>query len=580
MFTNNLGFRIIPEQLGSDIDQAEIGRVQNPLTDEGIRRRDMWPGHQNSREEMIQRMITRAQDAYLIDGFIKFAVDRYSEFFTDIAIDGGREETEYLSGRIARIALQSGEAWPTLVDRIVCSYFRTGNVFILKVRGDRTGTLAKRPLYEEKPHPICALYLVDPAWMAPEYVEGIHVGWRIKKDIGKEKLKLVIPGSPALDRSQALVRASGSDVPAGVLTEGVDLIHIAAKAGPESPWGIGVTFPVLEDTALLRTIEQSVATLIKKNIFPTVHHKINKPSNPVHGISADIQKAVMLHRMAAPEGVIITGPDHEIRTLGAESQALRVEGYLDYFRARVLTGLGMPVSVAGLGGGARASLESAVELVLSKVRHAMSTISKELEWWLLNELLWEGGFDPYLGEGSRVHLRFSEIDQDAVIRLRTQLLALYQGNMISFEEARRMGGIPPGGKRGDFFLDRVQIPLMLARQGLVGGEDARSKGVRSRGGGGMGGSRGGRKEDPSIDEGLLAGMMGGVGPVLGSLSRLGQVVPSTEQEVNELVDLLVRDGLLDSSEAERVRERMFELLGDYDGLLEYLVSLFSEPPIL
>lgn len=78
----------------------------------------------------------------------------------------------------------------------------------------------------------------------------------------------------------------------------------------------------------------------KKEETEIKHREKTEPIEDYIGEEAEsdqLIKAYELHRQQGPEGVIITGSDHEI-TLMSESEQLRCERYLKYFTDRMTRG--------------------------------------------------------------------------------------------------------------------------------------------------------------------------------------------------------------------------------------------------
>jgi hypothetical protein len=216
--------------------------------------------------------------------------------------------------------------------------------------------------------------------------------------------------------------------------------------------------------------------MMKKFSNPIIHHKILRPSSPLAGIQQEINMAYELYKRMSPDGVLITGGNAEIKAIGSESQALRVEGYLKYFLHRSLAGLGMSPYIIGLEGGGQGTVEAAVELMMMKVRFCQAEIAREIEMFIINELLWEGGFDPYSKEEDQVRLVFEDIDQNLQIKLQTHAADMFSKNMLGHEEARKLGNIRGKANEQDLYLNKIDIPK-LKSEADAKGEAQRTAGV-------------------------------------------------------------------------------------------------------
>ena len=99
-----------------------------------------------------------------------------------------------------------------------------------------------------------------------------------------------------------------------------------------------------EDILALRRIEESVETLIYKSLFPIIHLKVGTDKAPAKTLpngQSEVDVATQLLENIDDNGGIATSERIDITAIGAESLALRVESYLDYFKKRVFAGLGM-----------------------------------------------------------------------------------------------------------------------------------------------------------------------------------------------------------------------------------------------
>ena len=145
------------------------------------------------------------------------------------------------------------------------------------------------------------------------------------------------------------------------------------------------------------------------------------------------------------EGGIVTPERHEISTIGSEGKALRAEGYLDYFKKRVISGLG--ISAVDLGEGEtsnRATADNMSRNLIDSVKNVQQVMESFVNQYLINELLLESTFgDEVLDEENIVKLKFKEIDIDAQIKKETHLADQFNKDLITHDEGRRRMGYEP-----------------------------------------------------------------------------------------------------------------------------------------
>lgn len=415
---------------------------------------------ENSKEDSkIEKMVGRSLKAYAVDGIVRQSVDKMAESYIDINIIGGAKQVNHVRARLDVMGLASGEDWKTLFSRFIHDFWKTGNAFMCKLRGTVKGTV--RPLYDSSPSAIAGLFLVSPNRLEPKLVNGQAV-WKLTDKSKKEDIKLKMPNAQELPKAKAKLEGTAVDAGEGEMLAGRDIVHLAYKKPSDSFWGIGFTYAALEDVVQLRSLEQSVAIMTKKNGSPLYHHIINRAASPGKTITAEIQAAAILHRQSAPEGVIVTGPGHEIKVIGAESQALRVGEYLKYYSNRCFAGLGVTPFLMGFETGTLGAAEAAKELIVTKIRFGLSEASRVLETFILWEMLWEAGFDPYTKESDRVFLEFVDIDETRQHKRENQAADLYTKSLIDLKEARERAKIRTMPQPSLMYLQQVEMPKIKA----------------------------------------------------------------------------------------------------------------------
>ena len=134
-----------------------------------------------------------------------------------------------------------------------------------------------------------------------------------------------------------------------------DIIHIHFNKRTGFLMGTPPLESVKDDILALRRIEESIETLIYKSLFPIIHVKSwnrQKSSKKVFmDGTSEVDIATGYLRNIEDDGGIVTSEKIDIKAIGAESLALRVESYLAHFKERVFIGLGMSNIDFGVGDG-------------------------------------------------------------------------------------------------------------------------------------------------------------------------------------------------------------------------------------
>lgn len=437
-------------------------------------RTSLGGSHFSKKNKALQDLVRKADTAYTFDGIVRNIVDQYTENFKDFSFRSENEAArKYLEKRLNLIGLRMGEGWKTLISRCILEYFKVGTGCLIKIRGDEPN--AKRALYTDKPYPVVSFQLISASRIEPKLTkEGQVVGWRLwdAQNSATTRLKkmTIVRGSTALSKNQTKVqRQAVPEASENLLVENVDLTLIRHDHGADTYFGQGLTFSGIEDINLLRTIESNTSIMIKKYSMPLLHHKIKRMTGPTGGFQSEIDRNVQLHQNGAPDGVIVTGDNHEIQAVGAESQALRVEGYLDYFSSRACVGLGGSAELLGLRGtGSAAAYEAATQRLMRRVHFCQEVIARQLSEQIFWELLYEGGFDPYENENDRVFIEFVSIDEEGDMKRQTHAADLHTKGYLDHDQALQMGlGDIRGSLRrkpqeSKMHVNRVQIPVKKA----------------------------------------------------------------------------------------------------------------------
>ena len=439
--------------------EAVVKQIANPSSE--VARPAMV--FSDKRDFRLMRTLRRANQAYIVDGIVRQSVDKYTELCGGFYLDGGEKPVQAATRRLELMSLQSGEHWRTTVNRFLHEYFKNGNPMFTKVRGDTPK--AKRAFYKNHPYPIAAIYLLSSERVEPAFDDkGRPMGWTFLSAGTSNDPGLLIEGSTPKPVGDALMRLPTLDSKyKGVLRPGLDLVHIPYKRGADSLFGVGVTFAALEDIALQRSIEQIAASVVKKNSHPMVHIRIIRPTSHMGNLQREIDETAARYKRAAPDSVIVTGGQTEMKMLGTESQALRLDTYLEHFTKRAFCSLGVSPYLMGFEGATLGTASAAQALLLDRVRSAQEELAQELEMFLIWELLWECGFDPYNNEADRVYLRFKEKDPDRRIKEESHWIDAYNKGVIDVDELRvdKLGLRKPY-KYDRLYLNQIQLPLAKA----------------------------------------------------------------------------------------------------------------------
>jgi len=352
-----------------------------------------------------------------------------------------KKTVQYIKKRLAQIQDVSGVPTQTLMRSIGSDLIRLSNAFLLKARNEKaSGGKVRRDANGRTLKPVAG-YFILPA-------ETVEV--KINKETGKiEKYRQSMPDGRTKEYNPE------------------DVVHFYYDRRPGFNTGKPTIIPVIDDIRALRRIEQNIELLIYQHLFPLFHHKVGTKEQPDRTYN-DGEKEVDLVRdeieMMPSEGSIVTSYRHEITAIGAESRAIKAEGYIEHFKKRVIAGLGISSVDLGEGGTSnRSTAETMSGAMIDEVKDFQQTIVTFFNTTMLRELLLEGDFNfDTLDEKNKVYLAFNEIDIDSKIKRENHNMLQYQGHTISETELRNAIGRESiaDSEREGMYLEIVAKPMI------------------------------------------------------------------------------------------------------------------------
>ena len=361
-------------------------------------------------------------NAKSVEPYLRRAVDRYIEMIWKNGFEFVSQNdtvAKYIQRRFKEIAFVTEKPTRTLFEEITDQLVTYYNVFILKVRNPKSSSGKAHKLFGKNVQPIAGYFILD--------CTAISV--RIDKDLGVRK---VLGYEYVDDRS-------GTSYEMFFPVE--DVIHVNMNKDSLGFYGKPVAKTVLDDIRALRRMEENVEILVFQHTIPLYHYAIGTENQPCE--TDEITSVQSQVESMMTQGMLITSERHKITAVGVQKEALQVENYLEYFKARILTGLGQ--SRINLGEGSDASRATADVLGRSGIEAATrfkNVLQVAIEEFMISELLLEGGFD-FFDEKNKVEIFIPEIDADAKVRKEFHTMQLYQGGLIDEDEARKDIGRKP-----------------------------------------------------------------------------------------------------------------------------------------
>lgn len=389
--------------------------------------------------------------AYLLDSYIHQSVQKYVSLILNrgwqLRSKNKQAET-YMSKRLRILAFQTGITTEALIRGIIEDLILFGNAYIVKVRARRPNPIPSMRLKGMRGDaPIVGLFPVSPVTMAAKVDEdGRVIEWQ--------------------QQIRGMTKRTWKPY---------NVIHFKKNSPRGTLYGISHLVPVLEDVRILRQLEQNVVLLIYRNLNPLIHAKVAMPQTGQPVVSARmgqprIDYISRLLEDMSPSGTVVTDADVSIEVHGSESQALRADPYLSFFRERVFSGLAVSDTAMGRGSSTtRSTAEQLAADMHDTARGWQSFVSDALKWTVFFEFLYEANFDPLNYEDDFITLEWGEVDIDTKIKKEVHVTQLYLQNVITEEEVREELGRKPlnDTDRKHTYAHLVTVPATLARLGLV-----------------------------------------------------------------------------------------------------------------
>ncbi|MFE4029178.1 phage portal protein [Priestia sp. YIM B13551] len=356
--------------------------------------------------------------AYYTDSYIRRAVDKHSAlmFKNGWELSGKNDQAiEYVWTRLKLMAEGTGQSTDAFLQEVSDNLVLYGNAYVVKARAKRNSTPSGVTATGYTSNKPVAGYFVLPA-------QQVTVN---RDDVGK---------------IVAYQQSTGSGGQ-GVEFKPEDIIHFTYRKPSGRAYGVPFIFNALDDVKLLRQIEENVARLIYRNLFPLYLYKVGLDKPGFEATDEEIENLREEIRNIPVDGALVVPERHNIEVVGSQGQAIDANGYLKYFRERVFSGLGVSDTIMGISGTANKSTSDNQSSDLNDtVKDFQKSFADVVKFSIINELLFEGGYDPTLTPDDEIDFVFHEIEFDAKIKRENHVVQLFMQNSIVFEEMRQLLG--------------------------------------------------------------------------------------------------------------------------------------------
>lgn len=374
--------------------------------------------------------------AYKTDSYIRKAVNKYADlmFKTGWEINAKDDTiTEYVWMRLKFMAEATGKPIEMFFREIAFNLVLYGNAFVVKQRTGNPPQGVKMQGYTSNKPVLGYFVLPSPTIQISRDDTGKIL--RYQQDTGSGDKTVIKPE---------------------------DMIHFAYNQDTGRAFGTPYIWNALDDVKLLRQIEENVARLIYRNLFPLYQYQVGVDKPGYEATEEEIEYIREQIREMPMDGAMVVPERHNITVVSAAGAALDADPYLKYYRQRVFTGLGVSDIVMGIGDTAnRGTADNLSAEMVDGVKTFQSIFALIMQTFIINELLFEGGYDPIANPEHEVEFIFHEIELDSKIKKENHIIQMFVQNAITHEEMRQLMGLDPVADEGRLYFNLVTIPIAV-----------------------------------------------------------------------------------------------------------------------
>lgn len=368
--------------------------------------------------------LAQIKNAVLTDSYLAVAVRKFSQLITKAGYQiksKNENAANYVNDRIKVIEFRTKIPFYTLITSIARDLYTYSNSYIIKTRDNNTEKFGLKAEKIFSGGAISGLFLADPASVTIRRNDAGAIDAYI---INQEEY------SPN------------------------DVIHLYIDKMNNADYGTSRIYSALEDVTMLRKAEGLVMTILYRFAIPVLHIKVGNTAEGQYATQKEINDARDAFQEMPNDGFIVTNERTAIEAITPNMQANQLLKFLEYLELRVFSALNASKSSMGRGGG-QSSADNTEALMHDEVRAFQNVITNFIEKYLFTELLLEGGFNPLLNKDDYVSFAFNEVSIDTKIKLESNTIQKYQGNVINLDEARRELGLSNELSEEDMYAFKI-----------------------------------------------------------------------------------------------------------------------------
>lgn len=349
-----------------------------------------------------------------------------------------RRISDYLNQRFMDMAFVTGIPTKQLFKMIVRDLLKFSNAFVIKHRDKNLSGIAK--FKPGRPAPVAGYFPVAAINMFPRFNNGRLVSW----------IRYLDDGTLAAELDPR------------------DVIHFTFEREPDFLFGKPRTLGAVEDIAALRRIEENVEVLLQKYLFPLFQLTVGTETAPAQYLAdgtSEVEVGRMMLEEMQQEGMLIGTERHKLEVVGAKGAAMDASKYIQHFKSRVYTALGISPLDMGEGDTAnRSTADNISQNLKERVLDDQGEFGCQVIQFMVAELLLEHPEDISVPRNlSKVKLNFPEVDVDNKIKKENHIINLWNNNIITEDETRaEIGKLPmTEEERSMTHFALVEVPMAI-----------------------------------------------------------------------------------------------------------------------
>jgi len=362
------------------------------------------------------------------DSYAKQAFSKYKELFWKEGWNIVSENSEargYILQRIDFMEAAMKRPFQDFLTDVADQLVKFGNVFIVKARGDLQEYFPSPLNTGDNQKPLIGYYIIP--------TERVEIMRNKNNKVLWYRQRTDMTGLGSTDMSPKW--------------KADDVIHISADRKPGRVFGTPFVVSAIDDLIALRQIEEDIQNLVHRELFPLYKFKVGTNDQPA--TDEELDKAANEIEGLRSEGALVMSNRHDVEVLGADGNVLDASKYLDHFKERVAIGLGVYPHHLGMTSNASQAMTDRLDRALyDKIKEYQRKFEDSMRLFILNDLLIEGGFDPYTnpevdGVSDRCYFKFSEIDSDTEVKKGAYVIQKVLAGIQTIPEGRLELGMKP-----------------------------------------------------------------------------------------------------------------------------------------